>query len=36
MVKLYKEFEKCKNGEEFNDVELDASISNNNIVPFKE
>lgn len=35
MVKVYMEFEKCKNGEEFNDVALDPSISKN-IVPFKE
>ncbi|MFT7034316.1 MAG: hypothetical protein ACJA2S_002830 [Cyclobacteriaceae bacterium] len=35
MVNVYMEFEKCKNGEEFNDIGLDPSISKN-IVPFKE
>ena len=35
LVKVYMEFEKCKNGEELNDIALDPSISKN-IVPFKE
>ena len=26
MVKIHKEFKKCKNGEEFNDVDLNPSL----------